>query len=389
VPSVGPMARSVEDCSNVMKLWLNSKQLIASDPFLPPVPWRDAIYHQQSNKLKVGYYTYDGWFDAAPACQRAVKEAVEILRQLGHEVIEWNPPNVTDIVRCYYGIMTGDGAQHIIEGLEGEEPLDMYKTILSSSSLPSFIVSLLSGIMKCTGEQRLNLLMNACKPKSTYEYYKYVSELQSLKHQFIDQWNQSQLDCIICPASALPALQHSASKDLTASVSYTFLYNAIPLPAGVIPMTHVREDEQSYTCSHNDRLTQFARRVCEQSAGLPIGVQIVTKPWEDELCLNIMKLIEQNRVWNPINDTWKQIDQQILNYIKINQENKEKEESNKVKDGEENNKEICTNNTNHHENHGEQEKKALIQQKSDRDNDKENDQLAINEKEEKKETIWN
>jgi len=40
------------------------------------------------------------------------------------------------------------------------------------------------------------------------------------------------------------------------------------------------------------------------SLGLPVGVQIITKPFEDELCLNIMKKIEESLKLNRIRMIW-------------------------------------------------------------------------------------
>lgn len=66
-------------------------------------------------------------------------------------------------------------------------------------------------------------------------------------------------------------------------------------PAGIVPITVVREDEQYYedvNHLYNDRATSLAKDVCRQSAGLPIGVQLCGWPNDDERVLNIMKELE-------------------------------------------------------------------------------------------------
>ena len=52
--------------------------------------------------------------------------------------------------------------------------------------------------------------------------------------------------------------------------SYCEWFNLLGMPGGVVPMTKSLE-------------------------GLPIGVQIVTRPWEEELVLAILQVIEQSR----------------------------------------------------------------------------------------------
>ena len=46
-------------------------------------------------KLKIGYYLSDGRYSPHPGCQRAVKEAVTTLREMGHTVVEVNTAMLT------------------------------------------------------------------------------------------------------------------------------------------------------------------------------------------------------------------------------------------------------------------------------------------------------
>ena len=71
-------------------------------------------------------------------------------------------------------------------------------------------------------------------------------------------------------------------------------------------MTVVRDDEQFYEeLEHwnRDRVVSIAKDICRQSAGLPIGVQLVGWPNDDERVLRVMKELEdtseQSRVPMP------------------------------------------------------------------------------------------
>ena len=78
-----------------------------------------------------------------------------------------------------------------------------------------------------------------------------------------------QFDAIVCPVYTQPALAHGDSLDPTnfEGFSYTMAWNVAGSPAATVR--------------------------CAESAGLPINVQIATRPWNDVLALEICLLIEK------------------------------------------------------------------------------------------------
>jgi Asp-tRNA(Asn)/Glu-tRNA(Gln) amidotransferase A subunit family amidase len=81
---------------------------------------------------------------------------------------------------------------------------------------------------------------------------------------------------LLCPASAIPAFRHGErawrveekSIDYLDAWSYTEWFNLLGNPAAVVP-------------------------VSRSSEGLPIGVQIVGRPWEEEQVLSVAAVIEK------------------------------------------------------------------------------------------------
>ena len=73
--------------------------------------------------------------------------------------------------------------------------------------------------------------------------------------------------------------------------SPSILWNDVQFPAGVVPVTRVRNAETSRE-RPRDRLEKQAAEVDRQSAGLPVGVQVVGRPWVDESVLAVMIAIE-------------------------------------------------------------------------------------------------
>lgn len=67
------------------------------------------------------------------------------------------------------------------------------------------------------------------------------------------------------------------------------------MPAGVVPCTLVREDECNYEDDGgvNDSWSKGTRECMVGAEGLPVGVQVAALPFRDELCLGIMRELEQ------------------------------------------------------------------------------------------------
>jgi fatty acid amide hydrolase len=84
---------------------------------------------------------------------------------------------------------------------------------------------------------------------------------------------------------------------------YTVVWNILDYSAGVVPVTNVQENEQFYKINQEKygRRDKFAKTMVELmngSAGLPVAVQVVTLPHEDETCLRVMNEIEKEVQFN-------------------------------------------------------------------------------------------
>ncbi|CAJ0966817.1 unnamed protein product [Ranitomeya imitator] len=112
------------------------------------------------------------------------------------------------------------------------------------------------------------------------------------RQEFITQWRAHGLDVLICPILG-PALTLGYPGKLSSAVSYTILYNLVDFPAGVLPVTTVtREDEEAlktYEGHHKDFWDKLLKKAMTDSVGLPVAIQCVALPWQEEQCLRLMK----------------------------------------------------------------------------------------------------
>lgn len=122
--------------------------------------------------------------------------------------------------------------------------------------------------------------------------------MESYKRGWLQLLAAHDLDGFLAPASALPAFPHGAARQLECSCTYTFYLNLLHFPAGVVPVTRVRPDEAVYPPDdlppqQRDSVARAAARSMAGAVGLPMGVHVVAKPFKDELCLHVMKRLEE------------------------------------------------------------------------------------------------
>ncbi|TRZ02640.1 hypothetical protein DNTS_000623 [Danionella cerebrum] len=89
------------------------------------------------------------------------------------------------------------------------------------------------------------------------------------------------------------------------ALTYTMLYNLLNFPAGSVPVSVVTEEDeeqlQHYNFIHKDPLDKLFVEAVKGGVGLPVAVQCVSLPWQDEMCLRFMKEVEELTAQNNLN----------------------------------------------------------------------------------------
>ena len=95
-------------------------------------------------------------------------------------------------------------------------------------------------------------------------------------------------------------MQLGTSGDLTLTLSYMFRYVMLNFPAGVVPMTRVAPSETSWQGPPPfDGIAKRCAEVVLGSAGLPVGVQVVARPYREDVTLAVMAAIEAGAKSDP------------------------------------------------------------------------------------------
>jgi len=242
---VGPMARTVADVARLFSVMAGHD---IGDPASAPVPlrvWSDA----EILKLRVAYFEDDGATPVTAETAAAVRSAAEALRGQGFQVEAWRPQNLERVWALWWNLF-GRAVQTAfaatVEGREAElSPL--YQAWRERVGLEPAL----------DGREWLNTLVGR----------------DALREKLLRQMETFPI--LICPTCAIPAFRHGERDwmvqgrkvEYLKAMSYSQWFNLLGNPAAVVP----------------------AGRSAE---GLPIGVQIVGRPWEDEAVLAVAAKLE-------------------------------------------------------------------------------------------------
>lgn len=306
----GPMARHIEDLVLAMRvltggdaianggsdrvLYAGARAVLEDfDMNVPPVAWREPADVELST-LRVAYWTDDGYFSAGPAMRRAVIESAGALRARGIAVEPFDPPDVGEAMRLYFGLAGADGGRGYREFLGSSHRDWRVRRMLRWARLPLGMRPLVCRLMELFGERKTAKLVRGCGALSTSGYRRLVAERRRFVRKFMARLRLGGFDAILTPPYAMPAVPHGLGLITLPAGSYSLLPNFLDMPAGVVAATRVRENEESDRPASRDRCDQAAIKAERSSAGLPVGVQVIGLPWREDIVLALMAALESH-----------------------------------------------------------------------------------------------
>ncbi|VDO58667.1 unnamed protein product [Haemonchus placei] len=282
--SFGFFTHTVEEQVELLQTIVGNPEYIKLVPTSIAVPLDKKI--AKTDKLRIGYYDDDGFCPAVPCVKRVLLETVERLKAEGHELIRFKIPNVDEMVQLLYKLLMPDGGRYV-RALYDNDIVDPYlKEFVTLLKVPHWLRSVASYILQSISPQ-LSALSAAYV--SDLDDLRYTQEMcDAYKDKFTEYWKSLGIDALICPTFPVPAVPHRFPSRMSSAATYTGLYNLLDYPAGAVPAGKVTsEDDQ-------DLLDESKYPV--GIVGLPLSVQVVTLPYEEEKCLRVMSEVE--RIWN-------------------------------------------------------------------------------------------
>ena len=290
VSQVGPMAKHVGDLTMALRVLDRAR-----DPSIDPGPELGDPATVDVARLRFTTLTDDGDFPASPAARRAVNEAAAILAAAGATSVRWQKPALSRAIDIFFACLSADRGRTFRQMLHGNRIDPRIGSLMLSARMPNWLRGIVIAALDALGQRRSAATLRRFASGSVDEYWRTVEAIANFQLDLLgslDRADGGPIDLILCPAYALPALRHGATQIIPIAGAYTILANVGGFPAGTVPVTRVRAEEESDRAASRDPVDQAALESEKGSAGLPIGVQVIARPWRDHVALAAMATIE-------------------------------------------------------------------------------------------------
>lgn len=303
--SYGFFTNSIEEQCFLLNLvfgTLDYKKLILRNA--ASLPFKHETYNKtiKMKKMRIGYFSDDGFLKPVPACARVVLETKEKLEAAGYELVKFNVPNPKKIASCTFKSLIPDNGVYIVNEYTKNIIDNHLKQFIFLLRVPTFLKSIVGYLIKLISPQLSIMAHSYCKSSSDVRIN--FEEIDNYVKEFTSLWKELMLDGLICPSFTIPAIPHQYCSQVAMCAFSTAIFNVLDYCSGIVPVDKVTQqddldlaDETKWPTGYNI-CYKLIRKAANNSEGLPIAVQVVTLPFEEEKCLGIMKTVEN--VWQKL-----------------------------------------------------------------------------------------
>ena len=268
---IGPITKDVTDAAIMLNVIAGHDPLDSTSANLPVPDFTRAFKKKDLKKLKIGVPQEFFTEGLDPEVEQAVRAAIDELKSLGGEIREISLPTTDHAVAIYYLIATAeassnlarfDGVKYGLRAKQTRDLLDMYMKTRQEGFGPEV-------------KRRIMLGTYALSAGYYDAYYGKAQAARTMTKQDFDEAFK-EVDLIVTPVTPTPAFKLGEKSEdplqMYLSDIFTISVNLAGLPAIALP------------CG-------FSKK------GLPIGLQLIGRPFEDNTILRAARAYEQATEW--------------------------------------------------------------------------------------------
>ncbi|MGA8742264.1 MAG: amidase [Terracidiphilus sp.] len=250
--AIGPMARTMADVELMFRTLSGQDD---ADPASPPVTLRE-VKESELRGMRIGFFEDDGLTPVTAETRAAVRAAAAALRDAGFCVEPFRLRTLEPLRKLWWTFFVQCGAMFYEPEVRGgrEKLSPIFREFLE--------------IAEKTGPLTSTELLNAW------------AEMDLLRSKTLEEMREYPV--LLCPVASAPAWRHgernwTIDRQTVAyldAVRYTQWFNTLGAPAAVVTVGRSPE-------------------------GLPIGVQITARPFEDEVALGVAGILDRAFGFSP------------------------------------------------------------------------------------------
>jgi Asp-tRNA(Asn)/Glu-tRNA(Gln) amidotransferase A subunit family amidase len=250
--AIGPMARTIADVDLLFRTIAGQH---ATDPAGAPVGLRE-VSIEDAKQIPIGWFEDDGLTPVTPETRQAVRDAAASLKRQGFKVSPFCPSFLESARKLWHIFFVQCGAMFYEHSIAG-------RTNELSPTFRNFLE-----------------FAEAQSPLTAKSLLQAWGECDIVRSQILAEMQDFPL--LLLPVCSIPAFRHGERKwsvegrelHYLDAMRYTQWFNLLAAPAAVVPVSQSNE-------------------------GLPIGVQLAGRPFDDELVLTVAAAVESDFGYRP------------------------------------------------------------------------------------------
>ena len=269
---IGPITKDVPDAALLLSAIAGHDPMDSTSADLPVPDYMKALKKKDLKKLRVGVPVEFFAEGLDLEVEQAVRAGIEELKNLGGQITEIQLPRTDAAIAVYYVIATAesssnlaryDGVKYGLRAKETKDLLDLYMKTRAEGFGP---------------EVKRRIMLGTYALSSGYydAYYGKAQAVRTLIRQDFDA-AFNEVDLIVTPVTPTPAFKLGEKSEnplqMYLSDIYTISVNLAGLPAISVP------------CGFS-------------KSGLPIGLQLIGRAFEEETLLRAAHAYEQSTQWH-------------------------------------------------------------------------------------------
>ncbi|XP_021952081.2 fatty acid amide hydrolase 1 isoform X1 [Folsomia candida] len=253
IPAI--LSKSAEDQALILQALLENNLQTKSDSCCVPLAWNSQVF-ESKQKFRIGYISGFQSFPPIGDSQFVIGRVKSFLESAGHVFVPFDVPF---------------------------DPADFLDSNSSLDCNEGVVLEKVKNLIKFDYAKSRSDVTKPDRPKK-----------EDLIHSFLDKMNHQKIDVVISLVLPFPGISLEDVDPVDEGImAYTLMWNCLNFPVGVVKFWN---ESGIHWKSSLDLLDKSGKLVwkqkllkeCANCVGMPIGVQVAGRPFQEELVLKIM-----------------------------------------------------------------------------------------------------